>query len=155
MTTLRTRAPEAAAFAPFGTLIHPPAEIGTRQFYSEWCAPVAGLRPQLHTNRVAPSDWPVTVTRVERHPHAAQAFMPMRGGPYLVVTMPSLADGQPDGRAAQAWLVPPDLGVIYRAGVWHAGITAIDLEASFAVLMWRGATDDDVFVDIPPIIVTD
>ena len=154
MTLLRARVPEAAAFAPFGTLMHAPEERGARQFYSEWCRPVPGLSPQFHTNRVAPSDWPVTITRVERHPHAAQAFVPMRGDGYLVVTLPSTPEGHPDVGAATAWLMPPDLGVIYRPGVWHAGITAIGAEASFAVLMWRGASDDDVFADIPGLVVT-
>ena len=41
--------------------------------------------------------------------------------------------------------------MVYHPGTWHAGIAVLDAEASFAVLMWRGEKDDDVFAAIPPI----
>ena len=52
-------------------------------------------------------------------------------------------------------VVPGNVGVIYRTGVWHAGMTALDHDAQFAVMMWRGAQDDDVFETIPPLAVLD
>jgi ureidoglycolate lyase len=143
------RPPDAAAFAPFGEFIDRPADAGTRQMYSHWLAPVPGLRPQLHTNLVGAAALPLQVTRVERHPHAAQTFLPLRGARYLVTVMPSAPDGRPDVARAEAFVVPSTLGVAYRPGVWHTGIVALDTDASFAVLMWRGAVDDDVFVDVP------
>jgi ureidoglycolate lyase len=82
-------------------------------------------------------------------------FLPLVASRYLVVVMPPLADGRPDASAGRAFVVPSTLGVAYRPGVWHAGITALDGDASFAVLMWRGAADDDVFAEVDPIIVTD
>lgn len=149
-----TAAPaDSRAFEPFGAFIDRPGRPGERRLYSEWAAPVAGLQPQLHTNRVTPSALPLTITRVERHPHAAQLFVPLRADRYLVTVMPADGTGRPDPRAARAFVVPGTLGVAYRPGVWHAGITALGEEACFAVLMWRGAADDDVFADVSPVAV--
>jgi len=153
MTVLMARAVDAAAIAPFGTLIHAPAGVGQRQMFSEWVAPVDGLRPQFHVNRVPPSSAPVIIPQVEQHPHAAQVFVPLDGGPYLVVVMPSRPDGQPDTAAARAWIVPPTLGIAYRPGVWHASIIALEREACFSVMMWRGAPDDDVVTPVTPVAV--
>ena len=153
MNTVRATPADATAFAPFGAFVDAPERAGDRRFYSEWLAPVDGLRLQFHTNRVLPSRLPRRLDRVECHPHAAQAFVPLAGGRYLVTVMPAAADGQPDPAGARAFVVPPTLGVIYRPGVWHAGITALDLAASFAVLMWRGAVDDDVFAEVPAVMV--
>lgn len=146
-------APDAGRFAPFGTFVEAPAGVGVRQMYSEWLAPVPGLAPQFHTNRVAASTLPLSIDRVERHPHAAQAFLPLDVSRYIVTVMTADAAGAPDPASALSFLLPPTLGVVYRAGVWHAGITVLDREASFAVLMWRGAPDDDVFAAIPPVRV--
>ncbi|MFN7979124.1 MAG: ureidoglycolate lyase [Vicinamibacterales bacterium] len=144
---------EAALFAPFGTFVEAPAHVGERRMYSEWLTPVAGLRPQFHVNRVAASPLPLSIARVERHPHAAQAFLPLDVARYVVTVMGADASGAPDPASTRAFLLPPTLGVVYRAGVWHAGITVLDREASFAVLMWRGRPDDDLFADVPPITV--
>ena len=146
-------APDASAFAAFGSVIDMPAQVGDRRMYSEWLAPVSGLSLQFHTNRVAASPLPLTLDRMERHPHAAQAFLPLQVTRYVVTVMAAAPDGRPDPASARAFLMPGTLGVIYRTGTWHAGITALDLEASFAVLMWRGASDDDVFAAIPPVVV--
>jgi ureidoglycolate lyase len=153
MPAIPARPVEAEAFARFGTLIHPPAHAGQREMFSEWAAPVVGLRPQLHVNRVAPSRLPVVVSQMERHPHAAQVFLPLDAGTYLVVVMPSLESGAPDVARACAWLVPPTLGVAYRPGVWHTGIVALDRESCFSVLMWRGAANDDEMTAVTPITV--
>lgn len=147
------RAPDAGLFAPFGAFIDAPERVGVRRMYSDWLAAVPGLAPQFHTNRVAASSLPLTIDRVERHPHAPQVFLPLDVSRYVVTVMAADAAGAPDPVSALAFLLPPTLGVVYRAGVWHAGMTALDREASFGVMMWRGAADDDVFAAIPPIEV--
>ena len=147
------RAPDAGLFAPFGAFIDAPERVGVRRMYSDWLAAVPGLALQFHTNRVAASSLPLTTDRVERHPHAPQVFLPLDVSRYVVTVMAADAAGAPDPVSALTFLLPPTLGVVYRAGVWHAGMTALDREASFGVLMWRGAADDDVFAAIPPIEV--
>lgn len=143
-------APDAAAFAPFGALIEPPQAPGDRRMFSDWITPVAGLSLQFHINHVAPASLPLRLDQVERHPHSAQAFVPMDVSRYLVTVMPSRADGRPDPAAALCFLMPGTLGVVYRRDAWHAGITVLDRPGAFAVLMWRGAADDDVLADVAP-----
>lgn len=151
--TLRAGPPDPSAFAPFGAFIDRPVAAGERRAYSDWLAPVIGLTPCFYTNRVLPTALPLTLDRVERHPHAAQVFLPLMASRYLVTVMPSDGGGRPQPALAQAFLLPRSLGVAYHANVWHAGITAIDDEASFSVLMWRGTADDDVFADIPALLI--
>lgn len=140
----------AGQFAPFGSLIDRPAVMGERAFYSSWLGG-EGLAPQFHVNRVRPAMLPIVLGSLERHPHAAQVFMPLDVSRYLVTVAPSLADGQPDLAGLQSFELPASIGVIYARGVWHAGASVLDREGSFAVLMWRGAADDDVFADIEPV----
>lgn len=148
--TIHAQLADAAAFAPFGEFVDAPSRPGDRRPYSAWLAPVEGLAPSFHTNLVPPAEVPVRVGRLERHPLAAQVFLPLVGERYLVVVAPSAADGTPDAAGVRAFIVPATLGVVYRRGVWHAGITALDGPASFAVLMWRGAAADDEFAEVAP-----
>jgi ureidoglycolate lyase len=150
---LTVRHPDPAAFAPFGAFLQPPAGVGDRTMFGQWLEPVPGLSQQCHLNRVAPSTLPLTVNLVESHPHASQLFLPMGMSRYLVTVMPSDEAGAPDPEHALAFVVPGTLGVVYHPGTWHAGIAVLDAEASFAVQMWRGAEEDDVFASITPLEV--
>jgi len=151
--TVTAQGPDPALFEPFGAFLGPPDQVGGRAHFGAWLKPVPGRSQQCHLNRVAPSTFPVVLDQVERHPHAAQIFLPVGVSRYLVTVMPSDPSGGPDAEKAVAFVVPGTLGVAYRPGTWHAGISALDAEASFAVLMWRGGSDDDVFSAIPPIEV--
>lgn len=147
------QAPDPAAFAPFGAFLKPPAEVGERTMFDEWLEAVPGASAQHHLNRVAPSTLPHMLDRVERHPHASQLFLPIGVSRYLVTVMPSDDAGAPDSEQALAFIVPGTLGVAYHPAIWHAGIAVLDAEASFAVMMWRGREDDDVFASIAPLEV--
>lgn len=150
---LLARDPDPAAFAAYGALIEAPSLHGDRRLYSDWLAPVPGLALQFHINSVARSDLPVTLDRMERHPHAAQVFLPLNVGRYLVTVMPSRAGGRPDPAGALSMVLPGTVGVVYRSGCWHSSVTVIDRDAQFAVLMWRGAEDDDVFGEVAPLTI--
>lgn len=144
---------DPAAFAPFGMIIDAPRTAGERRIFSDSLPAVSGLALQFHVNAVAPSAAPITVTLLERHPHAAQAFVPMDVSRYVVTVAPAGADGAPDLSGALSIEMPGTQGVIYHAGVWHAGMTALDRTAHFAVLMYRGAPDDDLFHAIDPVTI--
>jgi len=144
---------DAQAFAPFGALIEAPARAGERAMYGDWLVPLPGLALQFHLNRVARAALPLVLDQVERHPHAAQVFLPVDVSRYLVTVMPSDGGGAPAPDRALSFILPGTAGVVYRPGAWHAGITALDRDASFAVLMWRGAADDDVFAPIAPVML--
>lgn len=144
---------DPAAFAPFGMIIGAPENTGERRIFSDSLPAVEGLALQFHVNAVAPSAAPFTVSLLERHPHAAQAFVPMDVSRYVVTVAPTGADGAPDLSGALSMEMPGTLGVIYHAGVWHSGMTVLDKTAHFAVLMYRGAPDDDVFRAIDPVTI--
>ena len=154
--SLVPRPPDPVAFAPFGAFIDPPEEFGERAFFSDRLAPVPSRVQQCHVNRVARTALPLSLNLVECHPHAAQVFIPMgEVSRYLVVVMPSSSAGGPDITGAEAFIVPGAKGVSYAPGTWHTGIIALDADASFAVFMWRGGEDDDLFVSIPPLEIAD
>ena len=138
-----------ADFAPFGGIIDRPAEAGQRRFFSDWLGGEE-LAPVFHVNNVPQASLPVTLQRLERHPHAAQCFVPLDVSRFLVTVAPSLADGTADLQGLKSFILPGTVGVIYAPGVWHAGASVLDRAGAFAVLMWRGANDDDVFADIEP-----
>lgn len=143
--------PDASAFARFGALVEKPENAGDRRMFSDWLPHVDGLALQFHVNHVAPSTLPVQLTQVERHPHAAQVFLPVDVSRYLVVVMPSHPDGSPDLAGARCFELSGTVGVIYRRDIWHAGMMVLDRPGSFAVLMPRGTSEDDVFCSIPAI----
>ena len=143
--------PDPTDFAPFGAFLTPPTEVGGRAPFHEWLDGSQRLAPAYHLNRCAATTLPATVARVERHPHVAQLFLPVGVARYLVTVMPSDDAGGPEPAGAKSFIVPGRVGVAYHPGTWHAGIAALDGEGCFAVMMWRGAEDDDVFADIPPL----
>ena len=145
--TLTVRAPDPDAFAPYGSFVERPDEYGGRAHFEEWLGPVGGRAPHYHLNRVMATSLPVTIDRVEQHPHAPQLFLPIGVSRYLVTVMPSDDSGAPDPSGAIAFVLPGTMGIVYRAGAWHTGISSLDGEGSFAVMMWRGG-DDDVFAAI-------
>jgi ureidoglycolate lyase len=141
----------AEAFAPYGAFIEKPQLAGERAFYSRWLGGPSPLAPVFHVNRVPVTRLPATLSSLERHPHAAQAFVPLDISRYVVTVAPNLPDGGPDLASLLSFELPATMGVIYAPGVWHAGASVLDREGSFAVLMWRGASDDDVFTSIEPV----
>lgn len=154
---MRLSAPDAESFRPFGSFLTPPDAEGQRSFYSaHLTAQPPGSAPVLHVNHVPESRLPLEVTRVERHPHAAQCFVPLDVARYAVLVMPSDADGLPAPDRARAYLVPGTTGVIYAPGVWHMGATVLDRPGHFTVLMWRGGAEpDDEFQEIPPLFLSE
>jgi ureidoglycolate lyase len=139
------------ALSRFAVLVEPPDFLGERRHYSEWLAPVAGCALQFHVNHVAPSALPLEITQVEVHPHAAQVFLPVDVDQYVVTVMPG--QEAPDPSGAVSVILPGTVGLAYRPGAWHAGITVLGRASHFAVLMWRGAANDDCFAQIPPLSV--
>ena len=88
----------------------------------------------------------VAITMLERHPHSTQSFIPIRGGRWLVVLVPTLADGLPDMANARAYLAGPEDAICIHRNVWHAGLTVLDGPAEFAMMMWRADAGDDGIV---------
>lgn len=155
--TVTPQPPDPVAFAPFGHFVTHPEMPGKRQFYSDTLqqrSPASA--PTLHVNHVLPQSFPIEVSGIERHPHAAQCFFPLDVTRYVVMVMQSDDTGAPRVDDALAFLIPGTMGVIFKPGVWHLGATVLDRPGHFTVLMWRGgAMPDDEFRTIAPVILID
>src|SRR5262249_24043156 len=75
---------------------------------------------------------------------STQTFHPLDAARYLVVLAPNGSDGGRDMKFARGFLVPGDTGISYRADTWHHAHLVLDRLASFAVLMWRDGSADDI-----------
>jgi ureidoglycolate lyase len=97
-----------------------------------------------------------SIASLERHPHTTQTFVPMRVSRWLVLVVPSLADGSPDAAAAKAFVAGPGDAICIGRNVWHAGLTVFDAPAEFAMIMWKAEAGDDgeLFALAAPITVS-
>jgi ureidoglycolate lyase len=140
----------AEAFAPYGELLVPPEGFG-RCYLDEG---LANLRPSawpsLSIAAIAPlAALPLRAVQMERHRFSSQSFLPMEAGGYLAVVAPHAADGGPDEARVQAFIIPGDIGITYRADVWHHPMVVLDRPARFAIVMWRdGGAGDEEFVTL-------
>ncbi|QRE75459.1 ureidoglycolate lyase [Methylobacterium aquaticum] len=151
MRTLPIEPITAEAFAPYGTLLVGPA-AGPRQ---DRAAGIENGRPGASLNLALIRSEPFADTtplgRLERHPHSAQAFLPLAVGAYLVVVAPD-AGGRPDEAGLRAFRVPGDTGIVYRSGAWHAHMTTLSAPGTFAMLVHEdGSAEDCVFAPIAPV----
>jgi ureidoglycolate lyase len=140
------------AFARFGDVLahHGPAR--RTPYPGALQAVAASPRPALWVSRVTVAQaLPLRIERMERHRHAAQSFVPLQAGRWLVLVAPNTPDRGPDPAGAVAFLVGPGVGVCYHPGTWHGSLAVLDAPAEFVVLMSdAGHTDDDEFRTISP-----
>ncbi|AWN45371.1 ureidoglycolate hydrolase [Methylobacterium terrae] len=151
MRTLPIAPITAEAFAPYGTLLVGPS-AGPRQ---DRAAEIDNGRPGVALNLALVRSEPFAATmplrRLERHPHSAQAFLPLAAGDYLVVVAPDTG-GRPDEAALRAFRVPAGTGIVYRRGAWHAHMTTMAAPGTFAMLVHEdGSPEDCVFAPISPV----
>lgn len=129
------------AFAPFGEVIEASdaatrltINAGNTERYHDLARiePGPGGRVIVSLFRGQPRTLPFTVTMMERHPLASQAFVPLSGRPYLVVVAP--AGPAPAARELKVFRARPDQGVNYAAGVWHHPLLALETACDFLVI---------------------
>lgn len=146
----RTLQPEpltAKSFAPFGDVIETagdPLSINygaTLRFHDLARIDTDGQagRPIVSIFRSTPPAYPFTLSVMENHPLASQAFMPLSGRPYLVVVAPA---GPFEAGALRAFLAGPHQGVNYRKGVWHHYSLALEAVSDFLVIDRDGPGDN-------------
>ncbi len=133
------------AFAPFGDVIeasdaveHFTINAGNTERYHDLAniEPGPDGRVIVSIFRGQERSLPFTVTMMERHPLASQAFIPMSGKPYLVVVAP--AGEPPQAEQLKVFLARGDQGVNYATGVWHHPLLALDGVCDFIVVDRRG-----------------
>jgi ureidoglycolate lyase len=134
----------AEAFAPHGTLVRAPADVG-RNAYPE---ALRNMRPDaratLSASRALPKTLPLIGTVMERHRFSSQTFFPLDVERYLIVVAPQREDGMPNMRRARALMVPGDAAITYAADSWHHPMIALDRPACFSVLLWRDGSAADM-----------
>lgn len=149
-------------FAPFGDVIsvqgsdHFLINDGSTERYHD-LAKIELLndgKPLINIFRATPLDYPLKVKLVERHPLGSQAFIPMNGGPYLVLVAPAGENVRPED--LEAFIATGDQGVNYHAGTWHHPVLAVN-EVSDFIVVDRGGDghncdelffeDDEIWLD--------
>lgn len=154
LVTARPLTPDA--FRTFGSVLAHQGEARRTAFPVATQAAAASPRPALWVSRLVDAQsLPLRVERMERHRHAAQSFVPLQGGRWLVLVAPDAPGGAPDPARALAFLAGGGMGVCYHPGTWHGSLTVLDVPAEFVVLMSdAGHPDDDEFHPVAPFLVT-
>ncbi|CAM5182321.1 Ureidoglycolate lyase OS=Castellaniella defragrans OX=75697 GN=allA PE=3 SV=1 [Castellaniella defragrans] len=137
------------AFAPFGDVIqaddavrHFPINNGNTERYHDLAHidPGEDGRAIVSIFRGQPRALPFTVSMMERHPKACQAFIPLSGRPYLVVVADPAS--RPTVDDLRVFLCTKDQGVNYAKGVWHHPLLALDDVSDFLIIDRAGPGDN-------------
>jgi len=138
---LRIEPLTAEGFAPFGDVIETegrdwfPINNGSTQRYHALARVETGPEDGaaiISIFRARRLDYPLTIAMLERHPHGSQAFVPLRGEPFLVVVAPPAT--QPDTRAIRVFRTDGRQGINYHAGVWHHPVLALRDQDEFLIV---------------------
>ena len=81
-----------------------------------------------------PRPLPYEFDLIERHPHGAQAFLPLSERPFLVIVATN-----PDSRP-RAFATNGRQGINFHRGTWHGVLTPLHAPGLFAVVDWIGDT---------------
>jgi ureidoglycolate lyase len=141
----------STAFSPFGELVEN-AGPNRRRMLPDATAPAehAAVARMWVSRFDKAARLPLTISMLERHRFSPQTFVPLEVSRYLVTVAPSDHSGRPILAEARAFVVGSGLGIVYRRGTWHAGMTVLDRADRFAVLIWStgDTTQDDEFLDL-------
>lgn len=138
---LKVEALTREAFRPFGDVIEAdrPGDAyainsGTSRRFHDLARLDSGEGGRLIVSifRAQPRVMPFTISGLENHPLASQAFMPLSGHPFLVVVAP-IGPGIDPGQV-RAFLASGRQGVNFNPGVWHHPLLALKGESDFLVI---------------------
>jgi ureidoglycolate lyase len=141
MRALKIEPLTKAAFAPFGDVIetagsdHFMINNGSTQRFHR-LAEVQTAMPEdkaiISIFRAQKLEMPLAVRMLERHPLGSQAFVPLKGKPFLIVVAP--VGDVPVADEVRAFITDGQQGVNYHLGVWHHPILTIEEEDDFLVV---------------------
>ncbi|RXK38566.1 allantoicase [Tremella mesenterica] len=142
-------------FARFGHVIHLNPDVsggGVVPVVSNYPLE-AGAKMAISVSRSTPKVGLVRgkifdVRLMERHPYNSQVFIPMgkagwegmgeealpSGGSFLVIVALNGKDDRPDPKTLSAFIMPPDTGLSYSAGVWHHPVLVMDNPLNLACI---------------------
>lgn len=144
---------EAAAFAPYGTVIEAAgASLAANQGTAARFDQDASLVNQRSEARLAISVFrcaaqtsqPFPVRLLEKHPCSTQLFVPMNAERYLVIV--ALGADAPDLATLSAFVARGAQAVAYHPGVWHHPMVALDATIDFVCFVHEDGTTRDCVV---------
>lgn len=113
---------DAAAFAPYGTLL-PPHEDGKLFGPDEGQLELSRGTPRFYVMRLAGR--PSGFRRITRHLCVTQCLAAVGGGSWLIAVCPpddpDNPDARPDLGKLAAFEVPGDVAILLHRSTWHAG----------------------------------
>ncbi|MBD1172398.1 ureidoglycolate lyase [Pelagibacterales bacterium SAG-MED05] len=83
--------------------------------------------------------FPMKIDMMEQHPLGSQAFIPMKETTFLSFVAPN--GDKPDLAKIEAFIIPPGLGVNYKAGTWHFPLISTE-NMNFLVVDRKGSGDN-------------
>jgi ureidoglycolate lyase len=144
----------AAAFAPFGEVIEvPSAEDSSNQRFDDLAGVDAGEggAPMVSLLRLGQTiGFPLTLTKLERHPLGSQAFLPFGPVRFLVVVAPG--DDRPDLDQLRVFVTNGSQGVNYRRGLWHAPMSPLT-PGVLTVIDRKGPGENCEFFPLEDVII--
>lgn len=147
----------AEAFAPFGDVITTEGKDyfminngSTRRYHKLATVEAEGQEASaiISIFRAQALPMPLTVTMMERHPLGSQAFIPLKGQPFLILVGPK--GDQLDPASLRCFISDGSQGVNYHKGVWHHPVLALAAEDDFLVVDRSGSGNNCEEIFFPP-----
>ena len=89
--------------------------------------------------------FPMKIDMMEKHPIGSQAFIPMKETTFLVLVAPK--GDSPDIDKIKSFIVPPGIGVNYKAGIWHFPLISTE-DMNFLVVDRKGSGENLIIEDL-------
>ena len=131
-------------FAPFGDLISTKniSPIDINAGYAKRFDNLADLNTSKDNGKTILSifsalkrTFPMKIDMMEQHPLGSQAFIPMKETTFLSFVAP--LGKTPDIDKIQSFIIPPNHGVNYKAGIWHFPLISTE-DTNFIVIDRKG-----------------
>jgi len=131
-------------FAPYGDLISTEniTPIDINAGYAKRFDNLADLNTSKDNGKTIVSifsalkrTFPMKIDMMEQHPLGSQAFMPMKETTFLSLVAP--LGKTPDIDKIQSFIIPPNHGVNYKAGIWHFPLISTE-DTNFLVIDRKG-----------------
>ncbi|MEH6648568.1 MAG: ureidoglycolate lyase [Motiliproteus sp.] len=141
MLTLRPQPLTREAFAPYGDVIDTAGRDffminnGSTRRYHQLAEVQLGKpddRGIISIFRAQALSMPLNITMVERHPLGSQAFIPLKGNPFLLIV--AAPGDNPQAEQLRAFITDGTQGVNYHQGVWHHPILCCVEEDDFLIV---------------------
>lgn len=139
MISLRPEPLTRERFAPYGDVIEAslerPAAMNEARFerFDDLCSVDIEGDIAISVARCrTPTELPLRVDMVERHPHGSQAFVPLTRCRMVVVVAPP-GEGV-DAQELRAFVTNGKQGINYHRGTWHMPLIAFDAGQEFLVV---------------------